>query len=252
MYRTVTLIITIFIFVSCTAAEKKEIKASSIVKQLKKGNHIHYHNKIIVDDLDFSKVSEPFLMSAGAFQQEIESNIFFSDCIFLGKVTSNGKKGNYPIKSIFAKNLIFLNCDFRDEVDFSEAIVNGLLNFSKSVFHENANFNGMTVWSKDAYFSEIKAEKRFSVIYSLFADNLFFISATFDDKVSFQQTTINGNLMFNNGKFNSRADFDLMKINGKAYFNYAVFEDRANFMGTRNLEEIDFNNTTFNKEPIFE
>ena len=251
MYRIVSLTVTLFLIISCSAAEKKEITASSIIKELKKGNHIHYSNKIIVDDLDFSLVSEPYLMSANAFQQEITSNIYFSDCIFLGKVTSNGKKSNQPVKSRFAKNLIFVNCDFRDEVDFSEAIINGLLNFSKSEFHENAIFNGMSVWSKDAYFSEIKAAKRFSMIYSLFADNLYIISATFSDRISFQETTVNGKFTLNNSIFRSRAEFDLMKLNGKAYFNYAVFEDRVIFSGTRHLEEIDFINTKFKHEPAF-
>ncbi|MCL2072732.1 MAG: pentapeptide repeat-containing protein [Marinilabiliaceae bacterium] len=252
MYRFVFLIVTSFVFLTCKGTEKKEINASSIISELKKGNHIHYHDKIIVDDLNFSTVSEPFLMSAAAFQQEIKSNIFFSDCIFLGKVSSNGKKDKMSIKSRFNNNVIFINCDFRDEVDFSEAIFYGLLNFSKSKFSENATFDAMTVWSKDAYFSEMKAEKRFSMVYSLFADNLYFISASFADRVSFQETTVNGKFMCNNCIFKNRAEFDLMKINGKAFFNYAAFEDRANFLGIRKLEEIDFINTKFKHDPIFE
>ena len=252
MNRFILLFLAIILSLSCSAAEKKEIKASSIVKLLKKGNHIHFHNKIIVDDLDFSQGSDPFIFSPTNLQSEVNSNVFFSNCIFLGKVTSNGKKGDVPIKSCFRNNLIFIGCDFRGEVDFSEMIVNGLVDFSKSVFRENAIFNGIAVWSKDAYFSEIKAEKRFMAIYSAFYGNLYFISGEFFGNVTFQQASVYGDIVFNNSNFQKQAGFDNMKIGGKSFFNYVVFEEYVNFMGTHFLNTVDFNKTQFNKTTNFE
>ena len=252
MYRFILLFIGLILCLSCSAAEKKEISASSIIKLLKKGNHIHFHDKIIIDDLDFSKGSDPFIFSPNKLQSEIKSNVFFSNCIFLGKVTSNGKKGDVLVKSCFRNNLIFFGCDFRGEVDFSEMIVNGLVDFSKSVFRENVNFNGIAVWSKDAYFSEIKAEKRFMTIYSSFYGNLYFISGEFLDNVSFQQTYINGDFVINNSNFQKQAGFDNMKIDGDSFFNYVVFEAFANFMGTHFLKSVDFNKTQFNQLTNFE
>jgi len=249
MQRLLLFIVVSFIFSTCSSIEKKEIKASYIINLLKKGKHVHFYNKIIIDDLDFSKSSEPFLVSAHSLQTEIKSNIFFSNCIFLGKVTSNGKwRGNANVKSCFRNNLIFFDCDFRGEVNFSETVVYGLLNFSKSTFRENSDFSGMNVLSKDAYFSEIKVEKRFSMIYSLFADNLYVISSTFADNVSFQETTVNGKFILNNSVFQKRPGFDLMKINGKAYFNYTKFEDGVNFSGTRFMVKPDIIETGFNDD----
>jgi hypothetical protein len=205
-----------------------------------------------VDDLNFSDVSEPFAFSPNALQVEIRSNIFFSNCIFLGKVTSNGKKDRLIVKSKFNNNLVFLNCDFRGEVDFSEMVVQGLLNFTKSTFREDTNFNGITVWAKDAYFSEITAEKQFSMIYALFINNLYILSATFKDNASFQQTTVSGDISFNSATFNKRAEFDIMRICGKALFNYVTFEQKALFAGTEFLHTVGFIKTEFKKDANFE
>lgn len=252
MKRFIIFFVSLVLCLSCSATEKKEIKASSIIKLLKKEKHIHFHDKIIIDDLDFSQGAEPYIFSPNKLQSEIESNIFFSNCIFLGKVTSNGKRGDIMIKSCFRNNLIFIGCDFRGEVDFTEMIANGLVDFSKSVFRENAIFNGIAVWSKDSYFSEIKAEKRFMVIYSSFYGNLNAISCEFFDNVSFQQTYINGDIVFNNSSFHKKAGFDNLKIDGKSFFNYVVFEGFSIFMGTHFLNTVDFNKTQFNQTANFE
>jgi len=252
MHRLFLFLLPLLMTLSCNGAEKKEINASEIIKLLKAGKDVQLVNRIIMDDLDFTAAGEPFALNVNLLQNETTSNIFFSDCIFIGKVTSNGKKGQATIQSRFSKNLIFLHCDFRGEVDFGQSVVFGMVNFSKSIFREDANFNNMSVWSKDSYFSEIKAEKDFSMIYSSFWGNLYFISAQFEKNATFQETSVKGSLSFNNAVFTERAGFDLMEICGGAFFNYAVFEKTANFSFSRFLHTADFIKTTFKEKGNFE
>jgi hypothetical protein len=233
---------------SCQGADKKELNASEVIKLMKSGKDVQLVDRIIMDDLDFTAGGETCALNANLLQCETNSNVFFSDCIFIGKVTSNGKKGQSVVQSRFNKNLIFLNCDFRGEVDFSQSIVFGLVNFSRSVFRENAAFNNMAVWSKDSYFSEMKAEKTFSMIYASFLGNLYFMDAKFNQNATFQETSVKGKLSFNNAAFNGRAGFDLMEVCGSAFFNYVVFEKNANFSFSRFLHTTDFIKTKFQEK----
>jgi len=98
---------------SCQGADKKEINASEVIKLLKSGKDVQLVDRIIMDDLDFTAAGEPCALNTTLLQCETNSNIFFSNCIFIGKVTSNGRKEQSAVQSRFNKNLIFLNCDFR-------------------------------------------------------------------------------------------------------------------------------------------
>ncbi len=252
MYRLVLFFVSVFICYSCAGADKKEIKASEITKLLKKGEHVQIVDKIILDDVDFTKDISPFIVNANMLQCEIRSNIFFDNCIFMGKVTSNGKLGQTSIHACFKNNLVFSGCDFRGDVDFDRTIVFGMVNFSRSVFRENANFNNLAVWAKDSYFSEVKAEKDFSMIYASFAGNLYYMDAVFDGNVSFQESSIKGKFSFNNGVLKGKAGFDLMEICGAAFFNYTVFEKKADFSYTRFMHTAEFVNANFGEKGVFE
>ena len=236
----------------CVAADKKEIKASEIIKLLKNGKPVHIANRIIFGDLDFTLAGEPFILNAGMLQCEIQSNIYFDGCVFMGKVTSNGKREKTSVQTCFKSNLSFVGCDFRGEVDFSSAIVFGMVNFGRSIFRENAGFNNMAAWAKDCYFSEMKAEKNFSMIYASFAGNLNFHGAVFGANVSFQETTVKGKLVFNNATFAETAGFDMMDVYGNAFFNYAEFEKMANFSWSRFMYNANFVNTSFKTQANFE
>ena len=247
--------ISFFCCVSCAGAqekEKKEIKVSDILKAIKKGEPVLITGKIIMDDLDFTQQANAIGLNGGALQVEISSNIFFNDCVFIGKVTANNVVKSVPVQTVFRNNLVFLNCDFRNEVNFDNAVVFGTVNFSKSIFRGKTSFNNLSVWAKDSYFSEIEAEQPFSMIYSLFNGNVSFMNATFLGGFSFQETTVRGKLLFNNAVFAQRADFDMIEVAGRAFFNYAEFQDSAGFMQSRFLNSVEFVNTTFKNGTNFE
>jgi len=170
----------------------------------------------------------------------------------MGKVTSNSKLGKISVQSCFRNNLGFVGCDFRGEVDFDGAVVFGVVNFGRSVFRENANFSNMSVWAKESYFSEMKADKNFLMVYSSFLGSLYFPTAVFDGIASFQETSVKGKLIFNNCIFGERAGFDLIEVNGSAFFNYAVFAKTADFIRSRFMYTADFVKTNFSHSGNFE
>ena len=237
---------------SCAGADKKEMKASKIVALAKKGKPVHVVNKIIFGDLDFTACGKPFILNANKLQCDIESNLFFEQCVFMGKVTSNGRLEKTPIQSCFRNHVIFTGCDFRGEVDFSEAIVFGMVNFGRSVFREKVKFNHIAVWAKHSFFSEMKAEKDFSMIDAAFAGSLNFFGATFQGNAFFQESSIKGKLLFNNATFMERAGFDIIQVWENAFFNYATFEKTADFSWSRFMGLAEFANVNFAKEANFE
>ncbi len=250
--RISILITAVFLCFSCSGNEKKEIKASEILKLLKKGEAVQIVDKIILDDLDFVSAKEPFLMSNNTLQTEITSNIFFSNCVFMGKVTTNGQKEKFGITSVFKNNVSFVGCDFRGEVNFENAVIFGSVNFSKSIFRKNTSFNGIAIWSKDSYFSEVKAEDDFSMIYSSVLGNLYFINARFDKNASFQEISVKGKLSFNNATFQQSAGLDLIEVYERAFFNYVTFEKEANFSNSKFFQTAEFVNAKFNAKGNFE
>jgi uncharacterized protein YjbI with pentapeptide repeats len=244
------LVAAVCVCFSCAGAEKQEIKASEIIKLINKGKPVQVADKIILDDLNFTADSEPFLLSAASLQCEVRSNIFFSNCIFMGKVATNGKR-KLPVHTCFKNNVVFHACDFRGEVDFSETVIFGMFNFSQSVFRENAAFNNLAVWAKDSYFSEITAEKDFSMISAVFAGNLHSLSAHFIGIASFQQTSFRGKLVFTQSIFDEYAGFDLISVYGGAFFHNAQFKTSADFSSARFLHTADFTNVVFGRKGIF-
>ena len=251
-YRLVVFILFLTTSYSCSGAEKKEIKASEIIALVKKGKPVHIVDKIITGDVDFTTGCKPYILNANMLQCKIQSNIFFEQCIFTGKVTSNGKHGKTPVQGCFQCNLVFTGCDFRDEADFSGAAVFGMVNFGRSVFRENVNFNHIAVWAKSSFFSEMTAEKEFSMVDASFAGSMSFFDAVFNGNASFQETSVKGKLLFNNSVFDERAGFDMMEVHGNAFFTYARFEKNADFSWSRFLGMVDFSNTSFERPANFE
>ena len=253
LVNLVTIALFAATFCSCFAADrtKTQVQASTIMSNVKKGKPVHLVNKIIMGDLDFTDVAKHHILNANMLQCDVQSNILFENCIFMGKVTANGKRGNTAIQTRFMSNLIFTGCDFRGVVDFDNATVFGMVNFSRTTFREDASFNNLAAWAKDSYFSEMKAEKRFTMIYASFAGNLTFLNAAFAGVASFQETSTNGKLVFNNSVFNERAGFDMMQTLGNAFFNYTRFEKFTDFSQSRFFGVVEFLNANFEQNANF-
>jgi len=242
-----TLIFTIIclLFSSCSNAQQQEIKASEIVKALKKGKNVEYANKIILDDLNFTDAENLQMFNKSQLQAVVKGNIFFTNCVFMGVISANGthkvSDKSLSVQTKFENNLIFDNCDFRGNVDFNNAVVQGNVHFIQSKFREQASFNNMTIWSKNANFSEILCEKDFSMIYTNIYGNLTLMDGEFQNCLRLQETNIHGNLSASSISVAGYADFSLLSVQGRTMFTYAK-ASTGSFEKALFVNEVDFRN----------
>lgn len=228
------------LFSSCTHAQTQEIKASEIVKLLKKGKNVEFANKIILNDLNFTEIENLQMLSSSQMQNVVESNIFFVNCVFMGNVVTNGTYKSVAVQTKFNNNLVFQNCDFRGKVDFENTVVIGRLCFNKAKFRFDALLNNMTIYAKDSYLSEIEAEGKMQLINSSFAGNLYLMDCSFQNGVSLQNATIAGKLLANGMKSTKTAEFDMMTVGNTANFNYSTFDSNPTFIQTHFTQGAEF------------
>ena len=239
-----------FLFTSCYSASKKEIRASEILKLINKGEPVQFHDKIILDDLDFSETKDAHISSISSIQKPVRPNILFVNCVFMGKVTATGAYQRLQKVVLFERNVNFFNCDFRKEVNFESAIFRGDIDFSRSTFRDKASFNEITIFGKKNLFTEIVSESTFHMINVLIHGNINFMDAKFQSNTSFQSMTVN-TLQFSNVVFEKEIDFSNTVVYKNSFFNYVVYNGNAIFSFSKFYGEADFQNSSFEQEADF-
>jgi len=211
------LLIILLAAISCFG---ETVNAADIIKKLEKGEPVEMKGTVVEGILDFSSIGKLSQAGSAMFEARVKANFFCSRCVFKEKVVAQ-KNNTY---TRFDGNVIFLESEFQKDVDFSNAVIYGTINFTKSVFKENAIFNQMAVWSKDSYFSDITANKRFSLDAASFQGNLSFFDSKFLGSFSLQEVFVLGTLQSTNANFGGKTDFAMLKTVGRAIFRYAKFK----------------------------
>ncbi|MCL1956642.1 MAG: pentapeptide repeat-containing protein [Fibromonadales bacterium] len=201
------------------------VKAGDIIKKLEKGESVEMKDAVVVGVLDFSEIGKLSPVSTAMAEARVKANFFCLRCVFKEKVVA--KKNNAYTR--FDGNVIFLESEFQKDVDFSNAVIYGTVNFTKSIFKENAIFYQMAVWSKDSDFSEITANKKFSFDVSSFQGNLSFFDAKFLGSFSLQEVFVLGILQSSKADFGGKTDFAMLKTGGRAIFQYTKFKYEPDF-----------------------
>jgi len=201
------------------------VKAPDIIKKLEKGESVELKDAVVEGVLDFSSLGTLSQVGPSMFEAKVKANFFCLRCLFKEKVVA--QKSNAYTR--FDGNVVFLESEFLKQVNFSNAVIYGTVNFSKSVFKDDAVFSLMSVWAKDSYFSEIKASKKFALDASSFHGNLSFFDAQFLGNCSLQEVFVLGILQSSNAVFDGKTDFAMLKTGSRAIFRYAKFKYEPNF-----------------------
>lgn len=235
----------------CVNSSKDQENASSvdagkIIKDLEKGRDIYYKDASINGDLDFTKLKGKTVESSDNYRVYVNGGITFVNCTFNGKITGytvNDKKAKNLL--CFTKNAVFLNCSFKDEVLLNEAVFEGIVNFSQSIFDKKASFEGAYLKFKDNYFSSVffKDEARFHRMVVL--GNLNFMRATFEGITYFQNVVFHGIAQFSATNFKKYTEFTSVTAMRDISFNQAIFKDKAIFNNSVFHEKALFNNVVF-------
>jgi hypothetical protein len=255
--------------------------------------YFNYKNyKIIVDDyLSYNNRGiwdSPIIFNNITFNKEVafmfysfKDNISFINCTFKEDIIF----GNCT----FAKDISFRNCTFRANTNFwhttfsstsvfskskfegfdnnfcqshfygdifcENIIVKSNINFSDSIFEENAYFKG-AILGGEANFSEVKFktnQKEINVLeyinkkqkeeidFSIVEfETVIFKDAIFRENVRFHKSIFKNTANFTNTKFCNLADFYCAHFYKPQQFHFTDFLDRAIFSSTEFDEEVQF------------
>ena len=104
------------------------------MEHIGRGEHLYLDSCIVWGDLDFTKLPNRNRISSNLTQVFVESSVTFHDCLFVGEVRAFDSEAGICVG--FAPNPRFTQFDFREEADFTEAIVEGRVFFTGSLFHK--------------------------------------------------------------------------------------------------------------------
>jgi len=217
------LLVVLFVLTSCFAGST--VKAGDIIKKLEKGESVEIKDAVVEGVLDFSNVGKSSPVGSVMLEARVKANFFCLRCVFKEKVIA---QKNNNVRTRFDGNVIFLESEFQKDVDFTNAIIYGTVNFTKSIFKENAIFYQMSVWSKDSYFSEITANKKFSFYSSSFQGNLSIFDSKFLGSFSLQDVFILGILQGSKTDFDGKTEFAMLKAN-RVIFRAVKFKYEPEF-----------------------
>jgi len=231
--------ITILLFALASCKEgngsdiNKGISSAKIIKSINKGKPVVIQGMIITDDLDFTQVEKHSVFSSSNRIAEVEVPVTFLQCVFLGKVVTNSVKDKAAITTQFHSNVTFEACDFRGEADFSNSIIDGMVNFTGVLFRENAIFNNITFKSRRTYFTSFSAEKTFSMQEAFIGGSIDFFKGRIKGKATFQSSDFTGITVFSNIECAGKADFSLATFHSNVFFAYAKFSNEFRMSDTR-------------------
>jgi len=200
------------------------VKAADIIKKLEKGESVEMKDAVVEGVLDFSSVGKLSPIGPAMLEARVKANFFCWRCVFKEKVTA--QRTNAYTR--FDGNVVFLESEFQKDVDFTNAVIYGTVNFTKSTFKENAIFYQIAVWSKDSYFSEITANKKFALDASSFQGNLSFFGSKFLSSFSLQEVFVLGILQGSKTNFDGKTDFAKLKAS-RAIFRAVKFKYEPEF-----------------------
>ena len=248
-------ILMVFLQISCIPKQLSDGGGTDLASLVKAGKNVHFDNSVFNEEISFTSYLLENLISESVYNVKINSSITFTNCTFNGPVTAfTSKDENKAILSTFVGNLSFINCEFKDVVNFKGISINGRADFTKSTFHKEANFEEATFF-QNAYFNSTS-----------FFEDLRFQNSNFHQKANFMHAEFRGNMSFQNSVFNGEcqmgaikslayADFSLLDCRGNSFFNYAEFHDRADFTNCHfqrsfffvktSVIHIDFENSLF-------
>ena len=192
------------VLLTYSAIAQQTVKASDIMRDIANGKDVSYQNVTITGVLDMTFMQDklPDLPKkrkwwnnggSNAVEQQIESKVSFSNCVFEDHVYAyfHDEDSGYTFIANFEEDTKFSNCTFKGEALFKY-----------SDFERNADFSGS------------KFSDRTTFKYAKFDENVSFANTRFDEDAVFKYTEFRDGVSFNNANFDDDLDIKYMKVRG--------------------------------------
>ena len=227
-------------------AEGGTLTAGQIVEMLKTGATLQLKGCRIQGFLDFTKVSDVCSL-IGVAPAYVDGDIVFANCIFEDSVTAFSERENaQKIYTIFEKNVVFQDCEFKRGVNFTQADFRGRFDFDLSKVAGDAAFDGCFFRMGVSFvMSNFNGDVTF--VSSVCNGRLNFMKSFFRKSVIFQRCKTEDMVMFADSHFYGYTEFSKIKAFYDIDFTNSHFGDRAVFMRSMFFGNIKFANCVFNK-----
>jgi len=98
------LVFLVIAFNTTCATSNMPAKATNLEEMIRNGEDIYFENQTFEEDIDFTKILKPNMISEGIYQVRIVSSVTFKNCAFNGKVVTYNRDENRTILSFSASN----------------------------------------------------------------------------------------------------------------------------------------------------
>ena len=261
MKNPITLILLTFLLISGCKADTTEktnkgISQDQIIKTIDKGKPVLVSGMIITDDLNFAEIKNQVVFSSSQRIAIVDVPVTFINCIFMGKVNTNGQKDNSQVNTHFKGTITFEACDFRSDAMFDNMTVDGMANFTGAIFREKALFNNVTFKGRQTYFTAFTSEKLFSMQESRIEGAIDFFKGKVTGKLSFQSTDFWGEARFSDLDCNGKSEFSLTNFRSDALFTYVNFGNdfrmsNTTIAGRLDMISVDFQSNALLTNAVF-
>ncbi len=253
LYALIVMFVSLTIFVGCNKgehhalpAEGSTVEAAQLVEMLRTHRPLYLKGCKIKGLLDFTQVSGSSGLVAVA-PSYVESDIVFSGCTFEDSVTAFSEHENSQrVYTMFEKNIVFHECEFKKGVNFTQADFRGRLDFDICKVAGEAAFDGCN-FRRGSSFTMANFNGEASFVSAIFGGRANFMKSFFRKSVIFQRCKMEDMVMFADSHFYGYTEFAKLMAYNDIDFANSQFHDRAVFMRSMYLGNIKFANCVFKK-----
>ncbi|MCR5455596.1 MAG: pentapeptide repeat-containing protein [Bacteroidales bacterium] len=226
------------------------LAAEQIVEMLRSGRPLYVKGCTIKGSLDFTEVSGSSNLIAVA-PSYVDADIVFSGCTFEDSVTTFAEYDNKQrVYTVFEKNLVFHDCEFKKGINFTQADFRGRFDFDLSKVAGDAAFDGCT-FRNGTSFVMANFNGDASFVSTEFGGRINFMKSFFRKSAIFQRCKMGNAAMFADSHFYGYTEFSKITALGDMDYTNSQFLDRAFFIRSLYMGNIKFANCVFKEKLSF-
>ncbi len=229
-----------------TELKSGTVRAKAITDLLREGRPVVVKDCTVEGDLDFTKAGEEVLADRQVIQVQINAPLYFEGCHFTGKIAGISLDGDTPRTCRFLYPVIFQQCQVDGEVDFSGAVFESNLSFTKSYFERTVILQAARV-SGDFRFEEAVFKQDFLMQESVFRGSFMGKDATLLGQFSVQQSDFWQHAVLTGISVHGYMDMSLANFRRAAFFGYGKYYERAVYSGARFAERAEWTQASFTR-----
>lgn len=243
-----TILVVIIVFQGCGGKQQYQppkdgdtLTSQQIVDLMRMGWPVHLKGNIIKGTLDFTEVSGSSSLLAVA-PSYVYSDIVFANCVFEDSVTSFSERDNsQKVYTVFERNIVFQECDFKRGVNFTQADFRGRFDFDISKVAGDAAFDGCK-FRAGVSFAMANFNGEVTFVSSVFGGRANFMKSFFRKPVVFQRCRMEDMVMFADSHFYDYTEFSKISAMGDIDFTNSQFAGRVVMARSLYMGNIKFAN----------